>query len=292
MMFPRLHSLILFVLCYGVVKCTESELNIRPGCSNAVIQDDFLVNRQGSVERVQSSINSVRNSSWSVNSNQNASEEFISSTADLSSLNEDKSLQANLDLSLNVANDPLLTSLHALVSIRGTDGNLQENENDNFYVNYNPSSSNVLSMKRVVFDDSDSDSEDDIVNSMVNSMVDELLESDIGHLEDGVNLIRNKDGSIKKRKRDNYDRCAKRQKPNHPENTNLYMLLISHPNVSDPSSSQGKQFRKMFRTPYPVFTKIVDLCRAIPGKVFNYGPKGACGELSIPLEIKVLTVLR
>jgi hypothetical protein len=125
-------------------------------------------------------------------------------------------------------------------------------------------------------------------------MVDDLLESDIGHLEDGVNLIRNKDGSIKKRKRDNYERNAKRQMPNNPEDTgtNLYMQLITHPNVSDTSSSQGKQFRKMFRTPYPVFLKIVDLCRAIPGKVFNYGPKDVCGKPSIPLEIKILTVLR
>ena len=181
MMFPRLYSLILIVLCFGVVKCSESELNLRPSCSNAVIQDELFVNSQGSVERVQSSVNSVQNSSWYDTSNQRASEVFISPTADLSPLNEDEILQTDFGLSQNDANDPLLISLHALVSIRGTDGDLQDMENDYFNVNYNPSSSNVVLRKRVVFDDSDSDSEDDIVNCMINSMVDELLESDIGH---------------------------------------------------------------------------------------------------------------
>jgi hypothetical protein len=162
MMFPRLYSLILTVLCYGVVKSSESELNLRPSCSNAVIQDEFFVNSQGSVERVQSSVNSIQNSSWYDTSNQRASEVVISPTADLSPLNEDESLQTNFGLSQNDANDPLLISLHALVSIRGIDGDLQENQNNYLNVNYNPSSSTVVLTKRVVFDDSDSDSEDDI----------------------------------------------------------------------------------------------------------------------------------
>lgn len=55
---------------------------------------------------------------------------------------------------------------------------------------------------------------------------------------------------------------------------------------------QGKEFRRKFRTPPAVFDKIVELCKAIGSNTFDYNPTDACGNPSIPLKLKVLTVLR
>jgi hypothetical protein len=69
------------------------------------------------------------------------------------------------------------------------------------------------------------------------------------------------------------------------------MQLINHPNVNDPSSREGKEFRMKFRTPFPVFLEIIKLCKMM-GKTYNYAEYNHFGTRSIPLEIKVLSVLR
>jgi hypothetical protein len=101
-------------------------------------------------------------------------------------------------------NDPNdLVSLYQLVSIRSTASN---------------------------HDSDSSDSSDGSEEDILNYYLDQILQSDIATLENGKDLILNKDGSIRKRKRINYERCAKKEKANNPESTNSYLQLINHPN--------------------------------------------------------------
>jgi hypothetical protein len=61
--------------------------------------------------------------------------------------------------------------------------------------------------------------------------------------------------------------------------------LISHPKVDDPKSKQGKDFRRRFRLPFPVFCDLVKLCKKF--NVFN-----RVYESCILVEAKVLACLR
>ena len=104
--------------------------------------------------------------------------------------------------------------------------------------------------------------------------------------------VRNQDGSVRKVKRADYSRGRKRIKTRNPW-TDIYWLgLIGDPTTNDPNSRNGKEFRRMFRTPFPVFEDIVYKCRATGEPIFNYESKIICGEVTIPLELKILFVLR
>lgn len=54
----------------------------------------------------------------------------------------------------------------------------------------------------------------------------------------------------------------------------------------------GKEFRRKFRLPFPVFTRMVQMCRDTQDAEFNYAERMVTGEWSIPLEMKILSVLR
>jgi len=94
------------------------------------------------------------------------------------------------------------------------------------------------------------------------------------------------------RQRGNYARSAKRAKPDDPWAVNSWLQLIRHPHVSDPTKTQGREFRRKFRVPFPVFEDIVSKCKETDEPAFNYSEKDAVGQRSVPLELKVLAVLR
>ena len=64
---------------------------------------------------------------------------------------------------------------------------------------------------------------------------------------------------------------------------------IHHVNVSDPTTREGKKFRLRFRVPFPLFEQLVSMAEELG---FKRKPKLASGIDGVPLEIKVLVVLR
>ena len=64
---------------------------------------------------------------------------------------------------------------------------------------------------------------------------------------------------------------------------------INHVNVSDPTTREGKKFRLRFRVPFPLFEQLVSMAEELG---FKRRPKLASGIDGVPLEIKVLGVLR
>ena len=63
---------------------------------------------------------------------------------------------------------------------------------------------------------------------------------------------------------------------------------ISHPHIRNPKCKQGKEFRRKFRVPFPVFEKVlVPECERL--NVFEVVDKS---RVRVPTEIKVLTCLR
>jgi hypothetical protein len=131
---------------------------------------------------------------------------------------------------------------------------------------------------------------DDADEDLLYDAISELSEIDIQ--VPNLGEIRNKDGSVRKVKRTDYSRTPKRVKTKDPWNSIYWLQLISDPNTNNPSHRNGKDFRRMFRTPFPVFKDIVDKCRQTNEPFFNYENKIICGEVAIPLELKILFVLR
>ena len=85
-------------------------------------------------------------------------------------------------------------------------------------------------------------------------------------------------GSCHKRKRTVYERCTDFW-------STYWGSLISHPNVSNLKTREGKKFRRRFRLPFPVFEQLVDACETY--EVFN-----SIRRSHIPTAAKVLSCLR
>jgi hypothetical protein len=120
---------------------------------------------------------------------------------------------------------------------------------------------------RFVVLDSSSEEEEDL----------EVEEEEFAH--------RKKDGTFSKIKRKDYSRGPKRKKTEHPENVNLWLLLLDDVNTANPLHRNGKEFRAKFRLPFPVFLEVVQMCRDTGEAEFNYSDTCANGEKSIPLEM-------
>ena len=89
----------------------------------------------------------------------------------------------------------------------------------------------------------------------------------------------------KHRKRRYIQRSPKVLK-NYQESNWAQMLQLGR--CQDPSSKDGKLFRRRFRIPYPLFLEIVEVVR-----IKNWFPEVDCtGAPSAPLELKILGVLR
>ena len=109
---------------------------------------------------------------------------------------------------------------------------------------------------------------------------------------DGNNNGLTKSGTERQRKRDDYSRSAQRPKSDNPWETLQWLRAIRDERVRDPTSREGKEFRRKFRVPFPVFEKIVNICKESNDPVFNISENLIGGKKSIPLELKIMSVLR
>lgn len=85
-----------------------------------------------------------------------------------------------------------------------------------------------------------------------------------------------------KRKRQQYER-------GDPWNSS-WGRMLKHPDVSFPTKRTGKLFRRRFRVPYQVFENLLEL--TISKNYFGHGKADCSGRKSIPVELKLLGVLR
>ena len=105
-------------------------------------------------------------------------------------------------------------------------------------------------------------------------------------------IVLTKQGLPSLRQRTDYSRQAKKAKTATPWAHVEWLQMLDDPNVRDPDHPKGKQFRREFRVPYPIFLEIIRLCITSGDPLFNYAETNAAGQLSIPLELKVMMVLR
>ena len=141
--------------------------------------------------------------------------------------------------------------------------------------------------------DLNSSSITDIVLDDDDSLLENLLEACAKNSDAIVTetVVLNKDGYHRKVNRTDYSRLPKRQKHTDAWNTPS-LQEIQQVSVDNPLTREGEYFRKRFRVPFPIFKKIVQMCRDTEEHAFNYLDTNCAGEPSIPLELKVLTALR
>jgi hypothetical protein len=65
--------------------------------------------------------------------------------------------------------------------------------------------------------------------------------------------------------------------------------MLQDPRIKDPKSDEGKLFRRRFRVPFPIFERLTQIAVELG---FPLRPRGANGRRGVPLELKVLGVLR
>lgn len=65
--------------------------------------------------------------------------------------------------------------------------------------------------------------------------------------------------------------------------------MLADPRIKDPTTPQGKKLRCRFRVPFPVFTRLLEMAQVLG---FAMQPVDCCGQKGLPLELKVLGVLR
>lgn len=66
--------------------------------------------------------------------------------------------------------------------------------------------------------------------------------------------------------------------------------MFTDPNVKDPSTREGMDFRKRFRVPLPVFCKLVVVSEE--SNLFHCASTDRWGRKGVPIELKILGVLR
>jgi hypothetical protein len=103
---------------------------------------------------------------------------------------------------------------------------------------------------------------------------------------------RTKSGRPRRRRRIDYSRSEKAPKNDNPWDTVPWLRALRNERVNDPKTREGKEFRRKFRVPFPVFEKIVTMCRETDEPEFNVSDRLIGGKPSIPLELKILSVLR
>ena len=99
-------------------------------------------------------------------------------------------------------------------------------------------------VESIIFDERDN----------IDSFVDDLVYSEESYrfVHD---QIMNKDVTVRKVRRFDYSRGEKKLKPNvNPWEIVPWLIDLSNPNIRDPSKREGKEFRRKFRVPYPVFS--------------------------------------
>lgn len=66
--------------------------------------------------------------------------------------------------------------------------------------------------------------------------------------------------------------------------------MLQDENVKDPSTREGKDFRRRFRVPFPVFCKLVMI--AEDSNLFDCALADGFGRRAAPVELKILGILR
>ena len=131
------------------------------------------------------------------------------------------------------------------------------------------------------------DQEDD---HLIDDMLEELDRDDENEAEEAEDIIYNKDGTRRRVRRLDYTRGAKEMRKDSEQCH--WMWLLNQPDVADPGSRNGRNFRRWFRVPYPLFEAIVDMCIHNGSVEFNNADFDAVGAPAIPFKLKFLMVLR
>jgi hypothetical protein len=63
-------------------------------------------------------------------------------------------------------------------------------------------------------------------------------------------------------------------------------VMMEDENIRDPASSEGIDFRRRFRVPFPVFCKLVTL--AEESNLFSCATKDSYGRVCAPIELQIL----
>ena len=66
--------------------------------------------------------------------------------------------------------------------------------------------------------------------------------------------------------------------------------MLQDENIKDPSTREGKDFRRRFRVPFPVFCKLVII--AEDSNLFDCALADGFGRRAAPVELKILGILR
>ncbi len=94
-----------------------------------------------------------------------------------------------------------------------------------------------------------------------------------------------------KRKRKSQKQKQKRRhytRPNYSDS--CFGRMLARADCRDPSTRDGKLFRRRFRVPYPVFEEVLGLCNE--HQLFGVSSQDHRGIASVPSELKLLGVLR
>ena len=131
----------------------------------------------------------------------------------------------------------------------------------------------------------DSSSDDGNEEEFYDAVFQIIARDALQKVEDINTTLRNNNGSIRRVNRIDYRRRRKQAKSTDPWRDINWLRMISDPLTQNPSEIKGKEFRRMFRTPYPVFDAIVTKCRSMTDEPeFNYESKAVCDTVPIPLE--------
>lgn len=147
-------------------------------------------------------------------------------------------------------------------------------------------------LRKLLVDILDTDSDEELDALLRKTYIQNTLGESMDVEVPEAPLLFNADGSLRKVNRTDYSRRKKDKKVGNPWETCKYLRLIRDPDVNDPTSPKGKEFRAKFRTPFPVYEVIVQMCRDTGERAFNYAETCVNGEYSIPLELKLLAAIR
>ena len=94
-------------------------------------------------------------------------------------------------------------------------------------------------------------------------------------------------------KRNVVEKKRRRTYPRHNYKESVWWHFLSKPTVQDEKHRDGKLFRRRFRVPFELYRQLLHLCRdGSLKKYFLCRENDAVGRPSVPLELKLLGVLR